>query len=185
MPRASRPKETLAPALEKDLALIREVRRDRLHPIEEARFYEKLARSLGTSNQRELARYVGVSQARVSQRLSLLEMPRAVLDLMTGGADALTERHARAIRRLPDAKLQVWLAKRIHKEKLTVEVTSSIVSDMLDEMGVPSRRSSRWNRAPGLRWRLSLDTLELHVQGADHATRVDVLKRFLSTYKKA
>ena len=90
-----------------------------------------------------------------------------------------------AIRRLPDPKLQIWLAKRIHKEKLTVDVTSSIVSDMLDEMGIQSRRSSRWNRAPGLRWRLALDTLEIHVQGADHATRVDVLKRFLSTYKKA
>lgn len=184
MARASKPKQNLAPALEKDLALIREVRRDRLHPIEEARFYEKLAKTLGTSNQRELAKYVGVSQARVSQRLSLLEMPREVTDLMLKGDHALTERHARAIRRLPDPKLQIWLAKRIHKEQLTVEITASIVSDMLDEMGVRTRRSSRWNRAPGVRWRLTLDTLELHVQGADHATRLDLLKRFLSTYKK-
>lgn len=185
MPRASKPKQKdLAPALEKDLALIREVRRDRLHPIEEARVYEKLAKTLGTSNQRELAKYVGVSQARVSQRLSLLEMPKEVTDLMLKGDHALTERHARAIRRLPDPKLQVWLAKRIHKEQLTVEITASIVTGMLEEMGVQTRRSSRWNSGPGVRWRLTLDTLELHVQGADHAARVEALKRFLASYKK-
>ena len=184
MARKPAAKKGLDPALERDLAVIRDHRRDRLHPIEEARLYARLAKSMDSSSQRQLAEYVGVSQARISQRLALLEMPGEIADLMTRPDAPLTERHARALRRLPDPKMQVWLAKRIFKERTTVDTTNEIVSGMLDDLGVEAKRPSPWSRAPGLRWREELDTLELHVQAPTPEERLKLLRAFLDSQKK-
>lgn len=167
-----------------DLQLLRNALRKRLPPLEEARIYARLMRQLGARNQRELAQHVGVSQARISQRLSLLEMPAEIGRLMGTLDSGFTERHARTVRRIPDPKLQLWLARRIVKDGLTVAATEDIVGEMLVELGVDPSRRSPWSQARGLRWKDSDGKLVVHVEGGTHAELVAALGRFLTIYKR-
>ena len=77
-----------------DLKALRNSVREPLHPLEEARMYARLMERKKGSTQRDLAKSIGVSQARISQRLALLAMPKEIVKLMDS-SDALTERHAR------------------------------------------------------------------------------------------
>lgn len=154
-------------------------------PVEEARIFERLLQTTDTQNQRDLARRMGVSQARISQRLALLQMPREIVELMSRPKNALTERHARTLRRLPDAKLQVWLAKRIAKDGLTVDESNEIVTAMLVDLGVVLKHHrSAWSHAPDLQWKDGVGGLELKVRGRTRADRLKALKRFFAMYSR-
>lgn len=153
--------------------------------LEEARIFERLLQTTEVKSQRDLARRLGVTQARISQRMALLQMPREIVELLSRPERALTERHARSLRRLPDAKLQVWLAKRIAKDRITVDECEEIVTGMLTDLGLGlKRRASAWSYAPDLQWKHVVGALEIKVRGRTHADRVKALERFLATYRK-
>lgn len=92
----------LKPKLATTVTSIRSSRGGRVNPIVEARAYLELSRSLPNGSQRAVAQFVGVSQARISQRLALLDMPGEIIDLMLAPDSRISERHARSLRRLPD-----------------------------------------------------------------------------------
>ena len=94
-----------------ELELLRLHEKSRLTPIEQARLYEKLLRDGTARSQLDLAGKIGMSQGRVSQRLALLKLPKAVQELITGDGEGLGERHAKALHVLADAKLMVWMAR--------------------------------------------------------------------------
>ena len=99
------------------LALVENVAREDLSPIEEGRAYavliDEFALSLG-----ELAERVGKSKPTVSNRIRLLELPEDVLAMIA--RRELTEGHARAVLAVPDQDGRRRLARRIVKEGLSV-----------------------------------------------------------------
>jgi ParB family chromosome partitioning protein len=99
------------------LALIENVTRENLSPVEEARAYAALVDEFGLSLA-ELAERLGRSKALVSNRIRLLELPEEVLVLLEAGR--LTEGHARAVLAVPDHDERRRLAHRIVRNGLTV-----------------------------------------------------------------
>ena len=99
------------------LALVENVAREQLSPVEEARAYASLVDEFELSLG-EVAERVGRSKPAVSNRLRLLELPEEVLWMVARGE--LTEGHARAVLSLPDDDARKRLAKRIAREGMSV-----------------------------------------------------------------
>ena len=99
------------------LALVENVAREDLSPVEEARAYAVLVDEFGLSLG-EVAEGVGGSKPSVSNRLRLLELPEDVLSLVERGQ--LSEGHARAVLAVPDDEERRRLARRIVRHGLSV-----------------------------------------------------------------
>ena len=99
------------------LALVENVAREDLSPIDEARAYAALMDEFDLSLG-EVAEHVGRSKPSVSNRLRLLELPDDVLGLVERGA--LSEGHARAVLAVPDHEDRRRLARRIVRQGMSV-----------------------------------------------------------------
>jgi ParB family chromosome partitioning protein len=107
-----------------ELALIENIQREDLNPIEEAEVYRRLTEEFGLS-QEEVARRVGRDRSSVANALRLLRLPaRIQQDLMAG---ALTAGHARALLALEAASEQLRLREQIVKRGLTVRAAESLI----------------------------------------------------------
>ena len=102
------------------LALVENVAREDLSPIEEARAYavlmDEFSLSLG-----DVAERVGRSKPTVSNRIRLLELPEDVIGLLERGL--ITEGHARAILAVPGHDQRRALARQVVRKGLTVRAT--------------------------------------------------------------
>ena len=130
-------------------ALIENMHRQQLDPLEEAAAYQQLLDDFGATHE-ELARKVGRSRPHISNTLRLLNLPPAVQKRVAAGV--LSAGHARALLGLDDSAAQERLAARIVAEGLSVRSVEEIVSLGGDE--APPKRSgpaSRQPVAPGLR----------------------------------
>jgi ParB family chromosome partitioning protein len=99
------------------LALVENVAREDLSPVDEARGYAALIDEFGLSLG-EVAEQVGRSKPAVSNRLRLLELPDDILGLVERGR--LSEGHARAVLAVPDNEGRRVLARRIVRQGLSV-----------------------------------------------------------------
>ena len=102
------------------LALVENVAREDLTPVDEARAYAALMDEFGLSLG-EMAEHVGRSKPTVSNRLRLLELPDDVLGLVERGQ--LSEGHARAVLAVPDNEERRRLVRRIVRQGLSVRAT--------------------------------------------------------------
>jgi ParB-like chromosome segregation protein Spo0J len=165
---------------------LRKMTRERTIGImQEAQAYARLLETGKVKNQRELAKLLGVSQARISQRMALLTMPPPVVSILAKSTD-LTERHARELRRLKDPKMQAWLAKKIVANGTSVEDTAKIVRSMMKELGADpdARANAGWVPGPSYRWRLHRGWLEVRVKGTDSKARLKILEGLVATLRK-
>ena len=108
-----------------EIALIENIQREDLNPIEEASAYQQLHNDFGLT-QEDIARRVGKERSTVANLLRLLKLPEPVKKLLASGQ--LSMGHARALLALDSAKKQQQLADRIVKNNLNVrqaEVLSS------------------------------------------------------------
>jgi ParB family chromosome partitioning protein len=150
------------------LALVENVAREDLSPVEEARAYavlvDELELSLG-----EVAERVGRSKAGVSNRLRLLELPEEVLWMLA--RDELTEGHARAVLAVPDDAGRLRLARRASREGLTVRATERAAQESGArrrprttpvDPALAERARGAAERLTGLPARISAGKLELH-----------------------
>jgi ParB family chromosome partitioning protein len=101
-------------------ALIENMVREDLNPVEEARACASLVGDLGISKE-ELARRVGRSRAAISNLIRLLDLPDAALTLLERGD--LTEGHGRAILQVPDQGRRSLLAKQAAAQGWSVRDT--------------------------------------------------------------
>jgi ParB family chromosome partitioning protein len=111
-----------AAALEQ--ALVENIHRDGLNPLEEAAAYQQLIEDFGLTHD-DVATRVGRSRATVSNTLRLMQLPPAIQKSVQQGK--LSMGHARALLGSPDRAFQEQLAKQIVAEDLSVRATEEAV----------------------------------------------------------
>ena len=104
-------------------ALIENIQRDNLNPIEEAQAYERIKEDFNLT-QDEIAKKVGKSRSSVANILRLLNLPEEIQDALTTGK--ITEGHARTILALKDEQKQLDLFNSILKEGLNVRQVEGV-----------------------------------------------------------
>jgi ParB family transcriptional regulator, chromosome partitioning protein len=105
-------------------ALIENLHREDLAPLELAEAFQELLEDLGAT-QEELAERLGVSRPHVTNTIRLLQLPGEIQQLLAEGK--LSAGHARALLALPDADAQVALALRAAAEDLSVREVEELV----------------------------------------------------------
>ena len=111
-----------------ELALIENLQREDLNPIEEAEGF-KLLMDTYSFTQEQAAEKVGKSRPAVANALRLLSLPETVLDMVKQGI--ISSGHARTLIPLTDEKLIIKLAEEISQKELSVRETERIVKTLL------------------------------------------------------
>jgi ParB family chromosome partitioning protein len=111
-----------------ELALIENLQRENLNPIEEALGYSQLSNQFELT-QEEISAKVGKSRAAVANALRLLRLPQAIQDFVRDGQ--LSIGHAKVILGLADENSQTLAAQRVVKDSLNVRQTEGLVSKLL------------------------------------------------------
>ena len=122
------------------LSLIENLQRRDLDFWEEAKALERLIQIFGLS-QEEAAEKVGKSQSAVANKLRLLRLPEQALELLR--RNGCSERHGRALLRLPTPTAQIEGAALAVKEGWTVSRTEKYVEDYLKAQEQPARKPRR------------------------------------------
>jgi len=126
VPVVVRPVEDVA-SLEQ--ALVENLHRQDLNPLEEAAAYQQLVDDFGYT-QEQVAQRVGRSRAAVANLLRLFQLPPSVQKLVS--ENLVTAGHAKALLGHPDRAYQEALARRIVSESLTVRDVEQLVRERLD-----------------------------------------------------
>ena len=129
---------TKIPAIVRDLddkesskvALLENLQRKNLNPIEEARTYQKIL-EIDEMTQEELARTMGKSQSAVANKIRLLSLPDEIQEYLL--KEELSERHARAILHLEDPEKQKEMAKKVIDNKMSVRSLEDEIKQMTSE----------------------------------------------------
>jgi ParB family transcriptional regulator, chromosome partitioning protein len=111
-----------------ELALVENLQREDLNPLETATAYQALMEGFGISKE-QLALRVGKSRAAVTNTLRLVQLPESVKRLLMDGD--ISEGHARALLSLKEEGQMVEVAERVRDEKLSVRKTEDLVRGYL------------------------------------------------------
>ncbi|HEX6649047.1 MAG TPA: ParB/RepB/Spo0J family partition protein, partial [Pyrinomonadaceae bacterium] len=123
-----------------EIALIENIQRENLNPIEEAQAYKKLIEDIGLT-QDALASRVGRDRSYITNYLRLLRLPDDLQQLVKEGR--LSTGHARTILALTHPDLQRRMARRIIDDGLSVRATEQMVHRMTDEKPAKSTQTPR------------------------------------------
>ena len=99
------------------VALLENLQRKNLSPIEEARTYQKIL-DLDSMTQEELGKTMGKSQASIANKLRLLQLSDEVQEALI--QNQISERHARSLLSVQNKELQVSLLNKVINNKMTV-----------------------------------------------------------------
>ncbi|RDY71331.1 ParB/RepB/Spo0J family partition protein [Halobacillus trueperi] len=120
-----------------EIALLENLQREDLSPIEEAKSYEQLIEDLGVT-QDELSKRLGKSRSHIANLIRLLALPKAVTDKINEGA--LSMGHGRALLGVKEQDLQLELVKKIEAEALNVRQVERLIHDMTNR---PSKKKDK------------------------------------------
>ncbi|MDT8862821.1 ParB/RepB/Spo0J family partition protein [Alkalihalobacillus sp. MEB130] len=120
-----------------ELALIENLQREDLNPIEEAVAYEKLMEHLSMT-QEQLAVRVGKSRPHIANHLRLLNLPKLVQEFISDGK--LSMGHGRALLGLKDKQKLSVLLEKILKEKLSVREVEELVNQLNERVPKETKR---------------------------------------------
>jgi ParB family chromosome partitioning protein len=138
-------RDTTDDALLRD-ALLENIHRVQLNPLEEAAAYQQLLEEFGATHE-ELAQRIGRSRSQVTNTIRLLKLPVKVQTRVAAGV--ISAGHARALLGLADAEAQDALATRIVAEGMSVRATEEAVALAAAEQPAAKRRARRIS-APGV-----------------------------------
>ena len=111
-----------------EMALVENIQRQELNPLEEARAYELLLSDLQLT-QEEVAKRVGKDRSTIANQLRLLKLPKKIQDMIADGL--LDGGHARALLGLTDSARQIETAERVASGLLTVRETEELVRKLV------------------------------------------------------
>jgi len=146
-----------------ELALIENIQRSDLNPLEEASAYQQLADEFGMTHE-QIAQRVGRSRVSVTNSLRLLRLPS---EIKSGLLEArISEGHARALLMLEDAEEQLLAYRRVLRGKLSVRQTEELVRRLRSTPDAPTQETRR-----------SPETVHLEQQFRDSlGTKVDLFR---------
>jgi ParB family chromosome partitioning protein len=121
-----------------ELALVENVVRQQLNPVDEAFALKVLLEDLGVT-QEKLAARVGKSRSAIANKIRLLDLPSPIQDALAGGT--LSEGHARALLGLEGRGEQVKLARRIAEKGLSVRQVEEEVRRRAEAHPAPAREA--------------------------------------------
>lgn len=130
-----------------ELALIENLQREDLNPIEEARAFARLAKEFG-EKQEEIAQKVGKSRAAVANSMRLLELDEQVQAWLV--QDRVSVGHAKVLLSLKTQEEQRLLAEEIIKRSLTVRAAEKLVAAHFDKSGAVKPTRSATTASAGL-----------------------------------
>jgi ParB family transcriptional regulator, chromosome partitioning protein len=122
-----------------ELALVENLQRENLSPLETAAAYQALMDGFGLSKEM-LARRLGKSRAAVTNTLRLVHLPENIQTLL--GEGKISEGHARALLGLENEEQMTQLARKVGEEKLSVRKTEELVREMLTNPRAASHAAS-------------------------------------------
>lgn len=123
-----------------ELALIENIQREDLNPIEEARAYKKLIDTLGLT-QEIVAERVGRDRSYITNYLRLLRLPEDLQELLQAGR--LSTGHARTLLGVDHVDLQRRIARKIIEQDLSVRATEHLVRLAAEPRGSTRKAASR------------------------------------------
>ena len=113
-----------------EIALIENLQREELNPIEEALAYRSLIKNYEVT-QEEISEAVGKSRPHITNTLRLLNLPKQITDMIDEGK--ITAGHGKALLRVTDEKLQLELANKVIAEELSVRATESLAKKICED----------------------------------------------------
>lgn len=116
-----------------EMAIVENVQRVDLNPIERARAFQRLIDEFALATS-EIARRVGKSQAYVSNSLRLLALPDAIKDGILSGL--ITEGHARALAQIGDNRMMIEAYKIVLRESASVRRAEDLSRRMKQKQGI-------------------------------------------------
>ena len=123
-----------------ELALVENVQREDLNPLEEANGYKELSEKYGYT-QEEISEIVGRSRSAVANALRLLALPEEIQDMVMKGD--LSAGHAKAILTASDKDYRIELAKLVVKEDLSVRTTERLARKSTSDVKTGKKAKKR------------------------------------------
>ena len=119
------------------IALIENIQREDLNPIEEAVAYQKLIQELNLK-QDEVAEKVSKSRTAITNSMRLLKLDQRVQQMLID--EMITEGHGRALIPITDPEEQFNLAMKVFDEKLSVRETEKLIKKLQEEKNAPEKQ---------------------------------------------
>lgn len=125
-----------------EIALIENLQREDLNPIEEAIAYKRLIQNYNVT-QEEISEAVGKSRPHITNTLRLLNLDEKVVDMIDRGV--LTAGHGKAILRVTNIELQLQLANKAIEEGLSVREVEKLAKKICEEKieEIPKKEKNR------------------------------------------
>lgn len=139
------------------LALLENLQREDLNFIEEAMGYENLIKEHNFTQQ-QLAEKLGKNQSTIANKLRILRLPTDIKIRLV--ENDLTERHARALLKLPTEELVKDVLDKVIKNELTVKKTEKLIKDILEELESPKDADKKGNMKGTMGIRIYLNTMK-------------------------
>ena len=154
-----------------EIALIENIQREDLNPIDEAKAYRRLADEFHLT-QDAIAAAVGKDRATVANTLRLLKLPSEVQNDVASAA--LSMGHARALLALPTEANQLQAAREVKTRGLSVRDTEALVKSALEgrEIGAPTPRQAKASTPADVHTRAAEDKLKIQL-----GTRVRIIRK--------
>ncbi len=121
-------------------AIIENMQREDLNPIEEAEGLEKMIETFGLT-QEEVSKSVGKSRPYITNLLRLLKLPKEIQEMISNGD--ITTGHGRALITVENTKRQIEIAKKIKEEGMSVRKIEALASDKKKIKGKPAKRARK------------------------------------------
>ena len=140
------------------LALLENLQREDLNFIEEAMGYENLIKE-HCFTQQQLAQKLGKNQSTIANKIRILRLPTDIkIKLVENG---LTERHARALLKLPDEEMMREVLDKVIKSDLNVKKTEKLIADLLEDIKQPKDGEDKKQTVKGIMgMRMYLNTIK-------------------------
>jgi ParB family chromosome partitioning protein len=133
------------------LGLIENIQRSNLHPLDEAWAYDRMIETGVARNRAEVARYMGVTRARITQRMALLRLDDGTKRKLVEYADALSECHARLLLRVKNLAERHHLAEEAGRHGLSGRELRALIEGLGRRPETTESPRSHHVSIPGLR----------------------------------